>query len=120
MAAMRKIEVGTPTDLETRLQCASDIARVFTLYVEQKGEIDGSHLVFAERAIILYRDTQLASKALQTLREQLLDLSWSLVTRLWSDPTDERHSLRERLAKEKCHPPLHDGTCKPRTNRGAI
>ena len=23
---------------------------------------------------------------------------------------DERHSLRERLAKEKCHPPLHDGT----------
>jgi len=110
MAAMRKIDVQKPTDLETRLRYASHIAKVFASYIEQKGEIDDGCLVFAERAILLYRDTQLASKNMQTLRGQLLDLSWSLVTRMWSDPTDERHSLRERLAKKNGHPPMHDGT----------
>lgn len=110
MAATRKIEVEKPSDLETRMRYANDIIEVLNGYIQQQGEIDQGLLVFAERAIKLYRTTQVASSSTQTLRGQLLDLSWSLVTRLWSDPKDERHALRERLATERCHPPLHDGT----------
>jgi len=110
MAAKREVEVEASNDLETRLKCARDIVRILVDYILQGGAHENNSSAFVERAIALYHDVQAASNATQSLTEQLLDLSWSLVTRLRSEPTDQQHALRERFAKEKCHPLLHNGT----------
>ena len=111
MATTHKIKVGKPnTGLGVRLRYANEVIKVLSSYIQQKGELDQGSLVFAERVIKLYGKSQVAPITVQPLQGQLLDLSWSLVTRVWSDSSDEHHALREMLAKERCHPTLHDGT----------
>jgi hypothetical protein len=111
MVTKREVEVEVPNELETRLKCARDIVGIFVDYILQGGVLlDNNSSAFAERTIALYRGVQVALNAAQSLREQLVDLSWSLVTRLRNNPTDKHHALRERLANEKGHPVLHDGT----------